>query len=62
MLYVYNLKTYEHLKLQLAREIAQWLRTFTTLSKVLSSIPRKHMVTHDALLCHVGKHTNRALK
>jgi hypothetical protein len=32
-----------------AGEMAQWLRALTVLLKVLSSIPRNHMVAHSHL-------------
>jgi hypothetical protein len=32
-----------------AGEMAQWLRSLTTLPEVLSSIPSKHMVAHNHL-------------
>jgi hypothetical protein len=34
-----------------AREMVQWLRALTAFPKVLSSIPRNHMVAHNHLSC-----------
>jgi hypothetical protein len=50
-LYQLDEENYRYLRLQFvgAGEMAQQLRTLTTLPEVLSSIPSNHMVPHNHL-------------